>query len=162
MGFWILVHVQSVQRSRPVNSRYLFIGDVLKKKGETEVGGRQRCNDEMGEKKVSGSKREGELEWKLKGWRPINLSTRSGSRPSLKTFYFLSSPLLSVLHLPFSVSLTQYPHHYVQSPLLSICLMHSCSLFYVSTNLLSLYLNGLCVWERNCSLSEWTALCMCL
>lgn len=62
MGFWILVHVQSVQRSRPVNSRYLFIGDVLKKKGETEVGGRQRCNDEMGEKKVSGSKREGELE----------------------------------------------------------------------------------------------------
>lgn len=97
-----------------------------------------------------------EVQWWNGGWaaargkenlrqRTINLSTNSGCRPSLKTFYFIPSPLISALHLPFSFSLTQYLHHDVLD-FLSLSFS-----FWEWTAASGGWWLGLCVWYRHLS-----------
>lgn len=106
--------------------------------------------------KVRGTKREEETEWKLKGQRPINLSTSSSSRPSLKTFYFLPLPLLLCSIFPFP------SHSHSISTIIFILHLHIC--FTASTGLLSLYFSGLCacVWVSTVWYSgqKWSLVCV--
>lgn len=90
-----------------------------------------------GGKKVKGSRREGEVELELNRQSPINLSTNSGSRPSLKTFYFtfafcapstsvcisntISLPLCSLLS-----SLSQLFPLFLSLPVLFHCISLGC------------------------------------
>lgn len=144
-----------MHRSSPVNSRHLLLREKGWERREFKgFGGRPRCNDEV-EQKGAAAKRLEEPEWRLKGWRPINLSNSSVFRHSICCLHF--GFLLSI-HPPFfSASPT------IAAPLyswLSLSLSHICSLFSVSTNLLSLRESTACWSGQQARCWRMYLLCM--